>query len=92
MLSLGISTSGMLDDALAGKQDDDDEAMIDMPIEDVVPVEVSESIPQSGLSRRRRAPPKAAAKSIKAIDPKDIENQLAIRPKAPSGRKRVRFI
>jgi AcrR family transcriptional regulator len=92
MLSLGISTSGMLEDVSAGQQDDDDESMIDIPTEDVVPVEVSESVPRSVVSQRRRAPPKAAAKSVKVIYPKDIENQLAVRPRAPSGRRRVRFI
>jgi hypothetical protein len=81
----------MLDDISAGKQDDD-EPVIGMPIEDVVPVEVSERVPKSVESRRRRAPPKAPAKSTKAIQPKDIENQLAVRPKAPHRRKAVRFI
>jgi hypothetical protein len=90
--SLGISASGTPDNVSVGKQDDDNEAMIDIPIEDVVPVEVSEGVPQSMPFRRRRAPPRAAAKSIKVINPKDIENQPAVRPKAPSGRKAVRFI
>jgi hypothetical protein len=82
----------LLDDASAGKRDDDDEAMIGMPIEDVVPVEVSERVPQTVISRRRRVLPKAAAKSTKAISAKDIEDELAALPKAPSRRKPVRFI
>lgn len=70
----------------------DEDAMVEVPIEDVVAIEVSKPGPERPIARRRKTTPSAIAKTIELPLPKVLADPQLASSELRSGRGRVRLI
>jgi len=68
--------------------DDGDEAMLDMPIEEVIALPIPEPAPLPARSKRRKAVRAPEAASIKTVRPKHNVAEIAESPEPPVRRRR----
>lgn len=92
MRSLGFDESDAVDREPNGEECGDEEAVIEMPIEDVVAIEVSKAASELPITRRRRTAAEIVVKPIKPTDPKALPDPQLASSELRPGRRRVRFI
>ncbi len=89
---LGLSEEACATSRSKGKEtfehvDDDNEAMLDMPVEEVIALPVPEPVPRPSNSHKRKTPRDPASEPIKMVRPSDGAAATAEEPEPPLRRR-----